>query len=230
MSAPDRRAKLDRDHAERSIRRQCAMLGVARSGVYRKPRPASDNDLEAMRRGNDVSERVETGSGLCRAVRAQLVGHPHIGCEAFFLEQLAHQFSRLQPYRAVVARAGQEPHLRRRPRARARTASPRLSRRSHRDATATMAADVCREVRRTSARTSKPTVAPSRRPRYHVRPADLRRRVYLFSPISGLLSPSEDDDSHVNHVQFVADAEPAHSRESVRQVGRPLSVAQIRIA
>ena len=50
MSAPDRRAKLDRDHAELSIRRQCAMLGLARSGVYRKPRPANDNDLEAMRR------------------------------------------------------------------------------------------------------------------------------------------------------------------------------------
>ena len=26
------------------------MLGVARSGVYRKPRPANDNDLKAMRR------------------------------------------------------------------------------------------------------------------------------------------------------------------------------------
>ena len=50
MSAPDRRAKLDRDHGELSIRRQCEMLGVARSGVYRKPRPVSDNDLEAMRR------------------------------------------------------------------------------------------------------------------------------------------------------------------------------------
>ena len=50
MSAPDRRAKLERAHPELSIRRQCAMLGVARSGVYRKPRPANDNDLEAMRR------------------------------------------------------------------------------------------------------------------------------------------------------------------------------------
>ena len=50
MSAPDRRAKLDRDHADLSIRRQCEMLGVARSGVYRKPRPVNDNDLEAMRR------------------------------------------------------------------------------------------------------------------------------------------------------------------------------------
>ena len=50
MSAPDRRAKLDRDHAELSVRRQCTALGLARSGVYRKPRPANDNDLEAMRR------------------------------------------------------------------------------------------------------------------------------------------------------------------------------------
>ena len=41
MSASDRRAKLDRDHPDLSVRRQCAMLGVARSGVYRKPRPAT---------------------------------------------------------------------------------------------------------------------------------------------------------------------------------------------
>src|ERR1700677_2697339 len=32
--------------------------------------------------------------GLCRAVRAKLVGHQNIGCEALFLEQLAHQFHR----------------------------------------------------------------------------------------------------------------------------------------
>jgi putative transposase len=50
VSAPDRRAKLDRAHGDLSIRRQCAMLGLARSGVYRKPRPANDNELEAMRR------------------------------------------------------------------------------------------------------------------------------------------------------------------------------------
>ena len=29
---------------------------------------------------------------LGRAVRTQFVGHEHIGCEALFLEQLAHQF------------------------------------------------------------------------------------------------------------------------------------------
>jgi putative transposase len=50
MSAPDRRAKLDRNHPDLSVRRQCSMLGVARSSVYRQPRPVNDNDLEAMRR------------------------------------------------------------------------------------------------------------------------------------------------------------------------------------
>jgi putative transposase len=50
MNAPDRRAKLDRAHGDLSLRRECAMLGLARSGVYRKPRPANDNDLNAMRR------------------------------------------------------------------------------------------------------------------------------------------------------------------------------------
>jgi putative transposase len=50
MSASDRRAKLDRHHPDLSVRRQCVMLGVARSGVFRKPRAVNDNDLEAMRR------------------------------------------------------------------------------------------------------------------------------------------------------------------------------------
>jgi putative transposase len=50
MSASDRRAKLDRAHPELSVRRQCEMLGVARSSVYRERKPANDNELEAMRR------------------------------------------------------------------------------------------------------------------------------------------------------------------------------------
>jgi putative transposase len=54
MSAPDRRALLDRDHATLSIRRQCALLSVARSGVYRTARPANDNDLAAMRRIDEL--------------------------------------------------------------------------------------------------------------------------------------------------------------------------------
>src|SRR5712672_4013535 len=49
MSAPDRRARLDRDHSELSIRRQCMLLGVARSSIYRLPRPANDDDVLTMR-------------------------------------------------------------------------------------------------------------------------------------------------------------------------------------
>ena len=69
MSAPDRRARLDRAHGELSMRRQCAMLGLARSGVYRKPRPAipgsspGTDDLETMRRIDALfTERPFPGS------------------------------------------------------------------------------------------------------------------------------------------------------------------------
>ena len=49
MSTPDRRALVDRGHGCLSIRRQCELLGVARSGVYRPLRAANDNDLGLMR-------------------------------------------------------------------------------------------------------------------------------------------------------------------------------------
>ena len=49
MSAPDRRALLDRDNDDLSIRKQCKLLSVARSGVYRAPRPTNDDDLALMR-------------------------------------------------------------------------------------------------------------------------------------------------------------------------------------
>ncbi len=54
MSAPDRRALVDRDHGRLSVRRQCELLGVARSGVYRPPRPANENDLTLMRRIDEL--------------------------------------------------------------------------------------------------------------------------------------------------------------------------------
>jgi putative transposase len=49
MSVPDRRALLDRADRSVSIRRQCQLLGLARSGVYRRPAAANDNDLTLMR-------------------------------------------------------------------------------------------------------------------------------------------------------------------------------------
>ena len=54
MSASDRRALIDRGAPSPSIRRQCALLGVARSSVYRPPRPANDNDLALMRRIDEL--------------------------------------------------------------------------------------------------------------------------------------------------------------------------------
>src|SRR4029077_990220 len=54
MSVPDRRALVDRAHREPSIRKQCKLLGLARSGVYRKPSPANDNDLALMRRIDEL--------------------------------------------------------------------------------------------------------------------------------------------------------------------------------
>lgn len=54
MSTPDRRGMLDRGHMVLSIRRQCALLGVARSGVYRQGKPANDNDLMLTRRIDEL--------------------------------------------------------------------------------------------------------------------------------------------------------------------------------
>ena len=54
MSTPDRRALLDRNHPELSVRRQCALLSLARSGVYR-PVPCQDEtDLALMRRIDEL--------------------------------------------------------------------------------------------------------------------------------------------------------------------------------
>src|SRR5512134_2376759 len=51
MSTPDRKAMLDHDRRDLSIRRQCVLLSLARSGVYRPQRSANDDgDLALMRR------------------------------------------------------------------------------------------------------------------------------------------------------------------------------------
>jgi putative transposase len=54
MSAPDRRQLVDRNDGKLSIRRQCELLGVARSGVYRPPPSANDNDLALTRRLDEL--------------------------------------------------------------------------------------------------------------------------------------------------------------------------------
>jgi putative transposase len=54
MSKADREARLDRNHPTLSIRRQCALLGLARSGVYRPTAVANDNDRTVMGRLDDL--------------------------------------------------------------------------------------------------------------------------------------------------------------------------------
>ena len=54
MSAPARRAKVERNGAELSVRRQCALLKVARSGVYRQQHETSAEDLALMRRIDEL--------------------------------------------------------------------------------------------------------------------------------------------------------------------------------
>lgn len=53
MSTPDRKALLDRDHGKLSIRGQCRLLGIARSGVYRTTL-ANDVDLALMQRIDEL--------------------------------------------------------------------------------------------------------------------------------------------------------------------------------
>ncbi|PDT64144.1 hypothetical protein CO683_40015 [Bradyrhizobium ottawaense] len=54
MSTPDRRGMLDRADQALSIRRQCMLLGIARSSVYRPLQPANDNDLALMQRIDEL--------------------------------------------------------------------------------------------------------------------------------------------------------------------------------
>jgi putative transposase len=54
MSTPDRTAMLDHVHPKLSLRRQCALLGLARSGVYREKAPVNGSDLALMRRIDEL--------------------------------------------------------------------------------------------------------------------------------------------------------------------------------
>ena len=50
MSALDRRAMVERPGKLLSVRRQCALVGVARSGIYRSKPLTEADDLAVMRR------------------------------------------------------------------------------------------------------------------------------------------------------------------------------------
>jgi transposase len=50
MSTPDRRAMIDPGKSDLYVRRQCELLALARSGVYRPKSTTTTNDLALMRR------------------------------------------------------------------------------------------------------------------------------------------------------------------------------------
>lgn len=54
MSAPDRRAMVERPGQDLSVRRQCTLLNLARSGVYRPERLTGAGDLALMRRIDEL--------------------------------------------------------------------------------------------------------------------------------------------------------------------------------
>jgi putative transposase len=49
MSVERRRTKVEKDHPQLSLSRQCALLGISRSGLYYQPRGESELNLELMR-------------------------------------------------------------------------------------------------------------------------------------------------------------------------------------
>ena len=54
MSVPERRAMVERPSENLSVRRQCELLHLARSGVYRPVPVSSADDLALMRRIDDL--------------------------------------------------------------------------------------------------------------------------------------------------------------------------------
>ena len=70
MSPAQRRQMVDRQHPSLSLVRQCALLGVSRSSIYYRPRPASQEDLSLM--GESDRQYLETPFYGSRRMRAWL--------------------------------------------------------------------------------------------------------------------------------------------------------------
>jgi hypothetical protein len=73
MRTPDRRQLVRPGHGLLSIRRQCELLGIARSGIYWPPAPANDNDLALMRRIDELFTAwpFSAGGGWRRCCRGK---------------------------------------------------------------------------------------------------------------------------------------------------------------
>ena len=62
MNLAQRRGMADREHPKLPIVRQCALLGVARSSLYYRPKAVSEEDLSLM---SEIDRQyLETSSGI----------------------------------------------------------------------------------------------------------------------------------------------------------------------
>jgi putative transposase len=88
MSTPDREKKLKKDHPSLSIRRQCKLLALARSGVYRE------------RQGPDAEELA-----LMRRIDELFLAHPFLGARriAIMLREAGHTVNRKRVKRLMAA-------------------------------------------------------------------------------------------------------------------------------
>jgi hypothetical protein len=85
MSAPNRRAMVERPGKDLSVRRQCVLLSLTRSGVYRSKPVARADDLAVMRahakdrrsRGRKVDDRQPRRGTTRPSDRSALVGPSH---------------------------------------------------------------------------------------------------------------------------------------------------------
>ena len=85
MSLAQRREMVDREHPKLPIVRQCALLGVSRSGLYYRPKAVSEEDLSLM--GEIDRQYLETPFYGSRRLKAWLerpgnTGKPEEGATA----------------------------------------------------------------------------------------------------------------------------------------------------
>jgi putative transposase len=76
MTRAERVAMINRGRADLSVRRQCALLGLARSGIYRQP-AAPDPEELALMRWIDAQYLMTPFYGSRRmTAELRLAGHP----------------------------------------------------------------------------------------------------------------------------------------------------------
>lgn len=73
MNRSEQRASIDRSHPELSIVDQCLAMGMPRSTLYYKPRPASEEDLGIMRLMDEM--HLEDPTRGTRRMRLELLDH-----------------------------------------------------------------------------------------------------------------------------------------------------------